>query len=67
MAGEVILIVEDDEHIGAALRRALQAEHYKVSWEPTGRRATAAVRVGGPISCSSTSDSLTSTAWKYAD
>lgn len=66
MAGEVILIVEDDEHIGAALLRAQRAEHYEVSWEPTGRRAAAAAACRRPDLVLLDVGLLTSTAWKYA-
>ena len=43
MAGERILIVEDDDRIGATLLRALDSSGYQVRWEPNGRAAIAAV------------------------
>lgn len=43
VAGERILIVEDDERIGATLLRALAGSGYETCWERTGRAALVAV------------------------
>lgn len=43
MAGERILIVEDDQRIGSTLVRALAAAGYDASWEQNGRAAIDAV------------------------
>ena len=48
MAGERILIVEDDERIGATLVRALDGSGYLAQWEQTGRAALAALRALRP-------------------
>ena len=42
MAGERILIVEDDERIGSTLTRALESSGYFVTWARTGRDGTTA-------------------------
>lgn len=39
MAGDRILLVEDDPHIGASLLRALVASGYDAIWAPTGADA----------------------------
>lgn len=43
MAHEPILIVEDDEHIGASLLRALTGTGYRARWASTGTEALAAM------------------------
>ena len=46
--GERILIVEDDERIGATLLRALEGSGYEARWERTGRGALTAVAAWRP-------------------
>jgi DNA-binding response OmpR family regulator len=41
-----ILLVEDDERIGASLQRALNSSGYEVLWVTTGREAIAAAAAG---------------------
>jgi DNA-binding response OmpR family regulator len=36
MGEGIVLVIEDDETIGAGLRTALEAEDYRVTWCPTG-------------------------------
>lgn len=43
MAGERILIVEDDERIGSSLLRALEGNGYDSHWEQTGAGGVASV------------------------
>jgi DNA-binding response OmpR family regulator len=43
MAGERILIIEDDQRIGSALRRALDGNGFKTRWEQTALGAMDAV------------------------
>ncbi len=43
VGGERILLVEDDERIGAALTRALEGSGYSTRWARTGHDAVAAV------------------------
>ena len=42
MAGERILLVEDDERIGSTLLRALESSGYVARWEQSGARGIAA-------------------------
>jgi DNA-binding response OmpR family regulator len=46
--GERILIVEDDERIGATLLRALDGSGYEARWESTGRGALTAIAARRP-------------------
>lgn len=46
--GKRILIVEDDERIGATLLRALESSGYTARWEQTGHGALAAVAAERP-------------------
>lgn len=48
MAGEGILIVEDDKRIGSTLLRALEGSGYDARWEQTGRGALTAVAAQRP-------------------
>lgn len=48
MAGEHILIVEDDERIGSSLLRALSGTGYEVVWAQTGGDALARCRTRRP-------------------
>jgi DNA-binding response OmpR family regulator len=48
VSGERILIVEDDERIGATLLRALGSSGYDTRWEPTGRGCLAAIAAVRP-------------------
>ena len=48
MVGERILIVEDDERIGATLLRALVGSGYDARWEQTGQGALTAVAAERP-------------------
>ncbi len=48
MPGERILIVEDDERIGATLLRALDGSGYEARWESTGLGALTAVAARRP-------------------
>ena len=48
MVGERILIVEDDERIGASLLRALSGSGYQARWEQSGQSALAAVAADRP-------------------
>ncbi len=41
MAGDRILLVEDDDHIGASLLRALEASGYDATWAQTGADSVA--------------------------
>lgn len=45
VAGERILIVEDDERIGSSLLRALLGNGYEAQWEQSGRSAIEAARL----------------------
>jgi len=44
MSNEAILVVEDDEHIGRSLLRALVGSGYEARWAKTGADALASVR-----------------------
>ena len=46
MAAKLILVVEDDRHIGASLERALLASGYRVEWVETGSAAIEAFSNG---------------------
>ncbi len=46
MAGERVLLVEDDPHIGASLLRALTATGYRAEWVRSGAEAIAASTAG---------------------
>ena len=48
MAAEAILIVEDEEHIGGSLLRALTGSGYDATWARTGAEALASVRRARP-------------------
>jgi DNA-binding response OmpR family regulator len=43
-----LLLIEDDESIGAGLVRALETEGYAVTWETTGREALHQARINPP-------------------
>ena len=48
VSGERIVLIEDDNRIGASLQRALASSGYRVRWEPDGQRGLTAVAEHDP-------------------
>jgi DNA-binding response OmpR family regulator len=48
VTGERILLIEDDERIGASLLRALTGSGYDATWQPTGEHGIADARATQP-------------------